>query len=361
MFARVGVVSAFVLFVSLCASNPIAAQVVPSRAPQPPDATAAKARIGRWLDLQNVSANLRFRFIDTSAGVVTTRQLQHRETLRGRLKGDRAGHYALNFGVYTGARFTSGWDNTPWGISNAQKNFAFKQLFVAAQPAAGLEGQVGSLYIIKGESTEITTYDEDGYIMGERVSARRPKTLFFDEISFTSAYLTGDPARISVTKRFAHVDEPNYRQFLVDKKLGGRAGVSADFTAVSGARTWRQAVTVKTPFRGVDTLAFENYERTRLNRDYGFAAWVEKAVWKSLVLNGGYASIDAHYGGLNADRFNIGNRLFLTATRVLTPALTASAFITTAVGHNGVLPQRTLWNLVLAYNALPDLRRTGLF
>jgi hypothetical protein len=64
---------------------------------------------------------------------------------------------------------------------------------------------------------------------------------------------------------------------------------------------------------------------------------------------------------LNADRFNIGNRVFLTTTYVLSPAFTASAFITTAVGNNATLPQRTLLNLILAYNALPDLRRTGLF
>src|SRR3954470_21339905 len=198
----------------------------PGHAQGPPAPTAAashaaaQAKAARWLDLQNATLNLRYRVIDNSAGVVTTNQLQHRESLRGRLKADRSGRYALNFGLFTGARFTSGWDNTSIGISDAQRNLAFKQLFFAAQPVAGVEGQVGGLYIVRGESTEITTYDEDGYIMGERISVRRPKELFFDEISFTNAYLDPDPRRIGVSHRFRYFDEPNYRHFLVDKKFG---------------------------------------------------------------------------------------------------------------------------------------------
>ena len=80
-------------------------------------------------------------------------------------KFDAAGRYAVNFGLFTGVRFTSGWNNTPWGTSPAQWNLAFKALYAAAEPITGLEVQVGGLYIAKGESTELTTYDEDGYLM----------------------------------------------------------------------------------------------------------------------------------------------------------------------------------------------------
>src|SRR3954468_7690417 len=132
-----------VLLCALFGASRAAAQSAQPRPAAPaPQAVTAKAQIAPWFALQNASLNLRYRFIDNRAGVVTTKQLQHRETLRGRLKADRAGRYALNFGVFTGARFTSGWDNTPWGISDAQKNLAFKQLFVAAQPVNGVEGQV---------------------------------------------------------------------------------------------------------------------------------------------------------------------------------------------------------------------------
>ena len=318
--------------------------------------------MARWLDLQNATLNLRYRVIDNSAGVVTTNQLQHRESLRGRLKADRAGRYAVNFGLFTGARFNSGWDNTPIGISNTQKNLAFKQLFLAAQPVAGIEGQVGGLYILRGESTELTTYDEDGYIMGERISVRRPKNLYFDEISLTNASLSPDPTRIGVSHRFRDFDQPNYRQFLVDKKFGKRARASTDFTTDRGVRTWRQGISLKTPeLRYVDTIIFEDYERVHPGTAYGFALSLDKAVTRRLSFNGGYASIDSRFGGLNSDRFNIGKRVFLTTTYVVSPRVTASYYITTAVGGNPTLPLRTMSNLVVGYNVLPDLRRTGLF
>jgi hypothetical protein len=340
----------------------------PGYAQAPPGPTsaashaAAEAKIARWLDLQNATLNLRYRVIDNSAGVVITNQLQHRESLRGRLKADRAGRYAVNFGLFTGARFNSGWDNTPIGINDTQKNLAFKQLFLAAQPVAGVEGQVGGLYILRGDSTEATTYDEDGYIMGERISVRRPKNLYFDEISLTNAYLNPDPARIGVSHRFRDLDQSNYRQFLVDKKFGKRAGASTDFTTDRGTRTWRQGLKIKTPeLHYVDTVIFENYERVHPDTEYGFALSLDKAVTRRLSFNGGYASIDPRFGALNSDRFSFGNRVFLTTTYVVSPRVTASCYITRAVGANPPLPLRTMSNLVVGYNLLPDLRRTGLF
>ena len=89
------------------------------------------------------------------------------------------------------------------------------------------------MYIIKGESTEITTYDEDGYVIGERISVRRPRTLFFDEMSATVGYFTSDATEYAVGKRVKYLDErPNYGHFLVDKKVRTRAGISLDFTSV---------------------------------------------------------------------------------------------------------------------------------
>ena len=331
----------------------------------PPALSSEKAFILRWFELQNATLNLRYRFVDTSAGVVTTNQVQYKVTLRGRVKFDKPGRYSLNFGVFTGTKFTSSWDNTGWGINNAQKNLAFKTLYFAAQPIGGIEFQVGGLYIVKGESTEITTYDDDGYITGERVSLRRPKQLFFDEISVTSAYFVGGtgPGNVPVGVRLPHIGESNYRQFLVDKKVGKRAAVSADFTLETGRRTWHQAVNVKlAEMRVVDSIIFEQYGRTNIDSAYGFAIFFAKQLTKHFSLSQfGYARIDPKNGPLNADRFNIGNRAFVTATYVFSPEFTASFFITTAVGQNGVLPQRTVTNTAFTYNVMPLLKRTGFF
>jgi hypothetical protein len=355
MFRRFMVVMFFLTVV--CAAATATAQ-----SPAPPQKKPAPA-MARWFDVQNATLNTRYRFIDTSAGTVTTNQVQHRETLRARFKFDAPGRYALNVGVFSGSRFTSSWSNTGIGIGDWQAPLAVRVVYFAAQPAAGIEGQYGSMYIIKGESTEITTYDEDGYVIGERLSIRRPRDFFFDEVSATVGYLTADPAEYSVGKRFKYLDErPNYGHFLVDKKLGARARTSLDFTSVDGSRTWRAAANVNTrETRAVDSILFENYKRTNNHPAYGFAVTANKAVTRAVALQGGYARIDRFYGGLNSDRFHIGNRVFFMTTYTFSPRFSASAFITRAVGNDVTIPQRTLSNLIFSYNALPDLRRTGLF
>jgi hypothetical protein len=323
----------------------------------------AKAEIARWFDLQNVTLNLRYRYIDTSAGRVTTNQLQHRETIRGRFKFDKAAKYTWNFGAFSGVRFTSGWDNTGWGIADAQKNFAFKASYLSAVPIPGVEGQYGGFYILKGESTELTTYDEDGFLIGQRISVKRPKQFYFDEISATAAYLTADPREIPISRRTKYLnDTPNYRQFLVGKKFGKRAGVSTDFTYADGARTWRQGLNLKTPeLRVVDTVILELYQRVNRTPESGFALTLDKAVHRSVSVNWGYASIDPAYGILNADRFQVGNRAFAMVIYNITPEFLASAFITRAFGNDIPLAQRTLSNIVFTYNVIPALKRTGLF
>lgn len=331
-------------------------------APNAPNAPNAPI-LGRWFDLQNLTFNARYRVIDNTAGTITTNSVQHRETVRGRLKFDKSSRYTWNFGAFTGPRFTSGWDNTGWGIGDAQKNFAFKASYLSAVPIAGVEAQYGGLYIIRGESTELTTYDEDGYVTGQRVSIKRPRQLYFDELSATIAYLAPDPADIPISRRTKYLDDtPNYRHFLVDKKFGKRAGVSVDYTYAAGAKTWRQGLNLKTPeLRMVDTVIFELYERINQSAEQGFALTLDKAVHRKVSVNWGYASIDPRFTPLNADRFHIGNRLFGMVIYTISPEFSASYFLTRAVGNDVPLPQRTLSNLVFTYNALPALKKTGLF
>jgi hypothetical protein len=328
-----------------------------------PPMSSTKTEIARWFELQNATLNLRYRFIDTTAGRITTNQLQHRETIRGRVKFDKSAKYTWNFGVFTGTRFTSGWDNTGWGIADAQKNFAFKASYFSAIPVTGVEAQYGGFYILKGESSELTTFDDDGYVIGQRVSVRRPKQLYLDEISATVGYLAADPREIPISRRTKYLnDTPNYRQFLIDKKFGKRVGASTDFTYADGSKTWRQGLNLKTPeLRIVDTIVLELYERVNRTADQGFAVTLDKALHKKLSLNWGYASIDPAYGILNADRFQIGNRAFAMVVYTISPEFLASAFITRAIGNDTPLPQRTLSNIVFTYNVIPALRRTGLF
>ncbi len=331
----------------------------PAGAQTPP--SAEESFLARWLNVQGATVAIRHRDATSSAGVVTANQLQHRETLRGRLKFDQRGRYALTFGLFTGPRFSGGWDNTGWGINDAQKNLAVRALYVAARPVEGVDAEAGGLYIARGESTEITSYDEDGYITGERLRIRRPAELFFDEISATNAYFTASIEHVAVSKRLRHIDESNYQQFLLAKRVGKRVAVSADYTIETGRRTWREAMRLNIrEARVIDSVILENYQRTNASAASGFAVTMEKAVTKRLDVNGGYARIDPAYGALNSDRFTIGRRVYGMATYALPKDLAASVFITNAVGRQGALPQRRLSIVSLTYNALPALRRAGL-
>ncbi len=319
--------------------------------------------LARWVDVQNATLTVRYRVIDNSAGIVTTNQVQHREGLRVRFKFDPDGRYALNLGAFSGSRFTSSWNNTGIGRGSWEDPLAFRALYASAEPVAGVEGHYGSMYILKGESTEITTYDDDGYVIGQRVTVRRPRDLFFDELSATVGYLTAVTTEIGFSKRTKYLnDRPNYGHYLLGKKIGARGGISADFTSVDGARTWRGATNTNTrALHVIDSILFEGYKRTNHNPDWGFAVSLNKALDRRTGLTWGYARIDPNYGGLNADRFNIGKRVFATVSYTFSPRFSASWFVTTAVGNNVPLPQRTLSNLVFTYNSLPDLRRTGWF
>jgi hypothetical protein len=88
---------------------------------------------------------------------------------------------------------------------------------------------------------------------------------------------------------------------------------------------------------------------------------LERPLTKWLRASGGYASVDLAYGGLNADRFDRGRRVFATTTLTFTPWLNVSLFATRAFASDVVLSNRTRFDAVLTYNLLDTLRRTGVF
>jgi hypothetical protein len=326
---------------------PAAAQE-PAAPPPPP--------LRRWFEIDFAQIAARYRVIETSDGRVTNNHVQHRQQFRARVKADARGRYALHTGVFTGTSFISSWNNTGLGTGDPVTNLRLKQLFASAMPIEGVQGQVGGLYVIRGESTEITTYDEDAFIVGERVQVTRPADLWLDEIAFTNAELShvGQP---SITHRWHGFSHPNYRHLLVRKRVG-RVAASADVTSLEGSRTLRAAAAATFP---AGTLRVEGYRRMRALPAGGFAVTLERPVTTWLRAAGGYASVDLGYGGLNADRFDRGRRVFATTTVTFTPWLNVGLFATRAFASDVVLSNRTRFDAVLTYNLLHSLRRTGIF
>lgn len=330
---------------------------------KPAAATQAESecKLCRWFELQTATLSVRYRFVENSAGVTTNNQLQHNEAFKGRFKFDAKGNYSIYAGVFSGNNFTGSWNNTGWGTGDGFTNLYLKQLYFSAKPVKGLELQFGGLYVARGEGTEITTYDNDAYLMGERLILKRPKELFFDEISVTYAYL-GDLNTPNINKRFHRLQQSNYHQFLVSKNLGKRATVSGDYSFQAGTETLRQAIKVKTKeLRVIDSFRFENYQRMDVKRDYGFSVYGEKALHRRFTLGGGYAQIDPNYGGLNSDRFNKGKRLYLQSTLTLSPEFSISTFLQHGVANDFAISNRTRVDVIFSYNLLKTLQRTGIF
>ncbi|MBL8169608.1 MAG: hypothetical protein JNJ50_15740 [Acidobacteria bacterium] len=327
--------------------------------------SAFSVRLQRWFDFSKVMLATRYMYVENTAGAKTVNTVQHRQDLFGRFKFDAAGRYSLNFSVQSGRRFTAGWNETGVGVKRGNLNLYLKHLYLSAQPVKGLELQYGSFDFLRGAATEITTYNNDGFLSGQRVIVRRPRELFFDEIAYTAGYF-GDLTTPNLNRRYHRLKQVNYHQFILSKKLGERAQASADYTFVGGADILRQAVKINTPeLRVFDSLRLELYERldgaVLGQADMGFALLGEKILKKNWTLTGGYTQIDPRYGNVNADRVFQGKHLYGLVTYQLTPDITLSVFTSRILDEprQPLLPVRVRSEVFVRYNLLKALQRTG--
>lgn len=324
--------------------------------PHPP---REAGKLSRWVKPGTVLLSTRYHFVENSAGIVTSNQGQYQAVVKAVFQFDPDSRYTIEAGVFPGNRFSSGWNGSGWGSGDLRTNLYLKQLYFDAKPVTGLELQYGGLYFNQGASTEITGYDYDAYLTGERIRLTRPTNFFFDEISITYAYVNAaDPP--SVAKRFHRLQQSNYHQFLLAKKVGERLLLSADYTSESGVQTLRQAVRLQTrEIRVADVFHFENYQAANLNAGYGFAAYGEKKLHAKLSLGGGYAQHDR--AGLYSDRFAAGKRIFVNIQLELTPEFSISTGYTQAIHNSTASNPRTRLDVTLNYDLLRTLRKTKVF
>jgi hypothetical protein len=319
--------------------------------------------LARWFDLQTASISNRYQFIENVRGATTASHEQYQVTFKGRFKFDQKGRFSLNAGLFSGRNFFSGWNSSGWGSSRATSNLYLKELYLSAKPARGVELQYGSLYLLHGEATEITAYDYDGYVMGQRITLARPDQLWLDEISYTAGYL-GDFNTPNINKRYHRLRQVNFHHVLVGKKLGERLRVSADYASEAGPSSsgdvFRQAIKIRAPeAKVIDTFLFENYERAGKAAGYGFNVYGEKKLRQRFTLGGGYAQIDG--AGLNSDRFLQGKRLHLNSLVTLTPEFSMTVGVTHAVGNLPDNLPRTRLDIGVNFNLLHSLKKAGLF
>jgi hypothetical protein len=295
------------------------------------------------------------RNVQNSAGTRESTEQQHKEKFEGYLKLDKEGRYTLHASVSSGYYFTRAFAETGWGgtwYGERGANMFVRQLYFQAEPITGIQFQYGSLPILRGSTSEDIGYDEDGYIAGERLSIKRPKQLFFDDISVTYAYL-GDYYRPNLFNRLDRFQQSNYHQFLIAKRVGRRVSLSADLTHHGWSETVRAGAIVDTHESKVfDSIRVGMYERYSNESGHGFEASVQHHLGRRVVLMGGFVSVDkgttdlitpydlkiqrtsvwpdryAPGGNLNADRFARGDSPYGSVVYKANSMLSFNAFIT---------------------------------
>jgi hypothetical protein len=314
------------------------------------------------VDLQAAIVQARYRRMESSADTVLANHMQDSVLLRGRVKFDAKGHYGLTGSFQTGPTFTGSWNNVGWGTGGPRTTGIYlKHLFLTAAPVTGLDLSYGSIGFVRGEASEITSYDNDGYMLGGRVTVRRPKALFLDDISYSQGFF-GDPAEPAFSDRYSNFGVVNFHQVVGIKRFGRLFAFSGDYTNQDGAGTVRAAARFRTPrMRVIDGIRYEQYCRVQRLPACGLGATVDKALGRRVIVGGGYANVDPDFGGVNGDRYTRGQRVFEQVTVRVFRDFTVSGFATQAFDNSFAIANTRRVDLVVTYNALGPIRRAGWF
>ena len=344
----------------------------PALAQSPASAAAAQPQpagppaIRRWVDLQNVHLTSRFRWVKSNDGRLTSSTHQWQANVRGRFLIDRESRYRINVTANSGSQFVSGWNNSGGGIGDFAGDFNLKQLFLSAEPVSGLEMQVGGLHFVRGENTEITTYDNDAYLVGERITVQQAEGAF-SQLVATVGHI-GDYRTPNVFERLDEMGEINYGHLLVGVRLGARTSVSADYTYEDGRDILRQGVTVRMPVTValLRSVKLEAYQRISDVTGQGMALSGDVRVTPRFTATVGVVHIDRNYlipGYMspNADRYERGTRFYSAGSYQLSRDIAVGWFHGEAFNVGYVIPNEHRWEVLVTVNPTATLKARGIF
>jgi len=327
-------------------SSLLAVAALVLRAPQPHPTS--------WFDIQEGTAAARYRYIETSDGLRTNNQLQDRIAFRASVKPPTTDVISLDVGAFSGGSLTSSWNNTGIGTGDRAFTLSVKQLYATVRPWTGVEVQVGSLYAVRGESTEITDYDNDVYLTGERVAVRMPRRLWLDGIVFTAAYI-GDVSTPNVFRRLDRLSDVNLLQLLVYKSIANGVVASAEWSQPPEGDMLRAAIRLQPAQLHGLRMRVEGGWRPDDDAS-SFAVTAEHAIGARTLVGGGYANVDQRLPPLNGDRYGEGRRVFVQGTVAVTKTLAASAFFTQSFSTPFRVVNARRFDAVLIFDVLGAIR-----
>lgn len=373
----------------------------------------------RWLDLKTFSHSERYRNEYNFGDAHLFEGGQDRSLIQGRVKLDAADRYSIGFRASTGHYYNWAYSDFA-GKSEAQrinegdlgKSFIgspfaaeralalavdpagkallanpstgwgvyVRELYLSASPVKALKVEFGSFGIERGEATEATTFDDDGYLDGERIIMHIPKYLYFDQVGFTSAFL-GNVDTPSMFDRGAAFKRSNYRQVFANKQLSDRISLSAEYNWLNQTNTLREAAFFKISETKVfDSVRVEAYERLNtvnlqgldVGGGSGLAVTLQKTITDRLSGDIGYADIDKNYSvyfgdrffhavgfALNGDQYGLGKRPFMHASYKVNPVVAVYGFYTHEIGQTIVSLNKQGLNVGLGFDlkALVNTRK----
>jgi hypothetical protein len=313
----------------------------------------------RWVTFSTAALGLRYRALEGAAVQPPVSQVQVTGALRGRFRIDGANRFAIHAGAATGHGFAGGWNTTGIGTGTVSYDLALKEVYLSTRPSPRFDLQVGGLYLLRGQSTEGTSYDNDGFIVGERVVMRSAFGRVFDEVALTRAYL-GDFADANVFHRLHRLhDRAHYHQVLAQKRAGS-ATVSADYTADASSHIVRTAVTLALPRPQIliDHVRVESYARVNPAPGYGYAITVRHEGRVGAVAAMGVSQIDNNYTQLNGDLYGRGRRVYASFAKRTGTGWLWSAQVARAIGSAAASTPRTRLETSLACDLLRALRHS---
>jgi hypothetical protein len=314
--------------------------------------------LGRWLDAETFALSARYDYIQDARDRTLQNRMQTQAQIHTAFKVDAAGRYRVHAGLTTGNNFSSGWNATGIGTGEGSAKIYLTQLFVAAEPWNGIELHYGSLYPTRGQSTEITTYDNDSYVTAGRVNVRRPRELFFDEIIVSVGYV-GYLDRAFVFDRTGAFSQQNYWRVLASKQVVAGLTVSTDYSVIDDDGMLHQGATWRVDLPWVDTVRGEYGVRLRGGSHQTAFAFSGQKQIAAVTVQAGYANVDPIFGVLNGDPFGAGDRVFIDGSVALPLDLTATWFVQKEISPPVTSTNDLRVDLGLRWNVLNTLKRTG--
>lgn len=311
----------------------------------------------RWLDPQTFTVSGRYDYIEDAGDRTLQNRMQWQAQIHGAFKVDAAGHYRVHAGLTTGDNFSAGWNVTGVGTGEGSAKIYLTQLFVAAEPWNGIETHYGSLYPTRGQSTEITTYDNDSYVTAGRVHVRRPRELFFDEIIVSVGYV-GYLDRAFVFDRTGAFSRQNYWRVLASKQVLAGLTVSTDYAVIDDDSMLHQGATWRVAQSWVDTVRGEYGVQLRGRSHHTAFAFSGQKQIAAVTTQVGYANVDPLFGVLNGDSYGVGDRLFTDGSFALPLNLAATWFVQKEISPPVTSRNALRVDLGVRWNVLETLKRT---